>query len=306
MRWNHGGHASRRDFLLAGGAGLAGLALSGCCRGPICLKDGHYALEARLKGRRYRFHLEARLRTTPLVLNHTSRLRRYKGHATPAIREAQLISLAWTAEDEEAFFLTQPDNVWTEVGALTERGGNKAGVHGVRPLPMRSLLDLFSGRVEKIPKPRRIVNYHYHPIKLARRALRELGPEKLARLGGMKRMVRMIHLPSASDFHMHVWLQATFAARGTAVTSKVAVPDAILGYFVSAPVTFRVLSGQRVTRMPEMLIYERARVTYAREEWSRKQFQAHLAAELKKGGFRGDEFRLKIDRRGSVDAGEDS
>jgi len=298
--------SSRRDFMLGGCAGLAGLALSRCCSGPICLKDGRYVLEARLKGRRFRFELEAALRSGPLVLNDSTRLRRYRGHATVATREAQLISLAWIAEDEEAFIHSRPDNVWTEVGALTERGGNKAGVHGVRPLPMKSLLDLFSGRVEKIPKPSSIVSYHYHPHKLARRALRELGPEKLRRLGGMQRMVRMIHLPSASDFHLHVWLQASFAARGVAVTSKVAVPDAIIGYDVASPVAFRVLSGQRVTRMPEMITYERARVTFAREEWTRRQFSEHLTAELKKAGFKGDEFHLKIDRRGSVDGGDAS
>ena len=161
-------------------------------------------------------------------------------------------------------------------------------------------MDLFSGKVEKIPKPRRIVSYHYHPRKLARRALRELGPERLKRFGGLQRMVRMIHLPSASDLHLHVWLRASFAARGVVVTSKVAVPDAIIGYDVSEAVAFRVLAGQRVTRMPEMLVYERARIVFAREEWSRRQFQHHLSAELKKAGFKGDEFRLRVDRRGSV------
>lgn len=296
---------TRRDLLLGGGAGLAGLALAGCPRGPIPLRRGRYEIIARLKGQRYRFLLEARLRRGPLGLNQTSVLRRYRGHATAAAREAQLISLAWTAEDEEAFFHTLPDNAWTEVGALSERGGNRAGVHGVRPLPMRSLLDLFSGRVEKIPRPERIVSYHYHPRRLARRALRELGPERLRRYGGVARMMRMIHLPSASDFHLHVWLQSSFAARGVAVTSKVAVPDAIIGYDVSAPVAYRVLAGQRVSRMREMQIYERARVTYAREEWSRRQFRTHLSAELKKAGFGGTEFRLRVDRRGTVDAGSD-
>lgn len=296
------GGPTRRDFMVTGGASMAGLVLSGCCRGPICLRGGRYELRARLRGQVYLFHIDAKLRTGPLALNHTTHLRRYKGSATVAMREAQLISLAWTAPDEEAFFLTLPDGVWTEVGALTERGGNPEGVHGVRPLPMRSLLDLFSGRVEKIPKPKRIVNYHYHPRKLARRALRELGPERLKRFGGMDRMVRMIHLPSASDFHLHVWLQATFAARGVAVSSKVAVPDAIIGYDVSAPVAFRVLAGQRVTRMREMLVYERARIDFARYEWSRGQFRLHLTAELKRAGLRGNEFRLRVDRRGSVDA----
>ncbi len=293
------GGTTRRGLLLTGAAGLGGLALSGCCRGPICLRDGQYELRARLRGQRYLFHIEAKLRNGPLALNRTTFLRRYRG-ATVATREAQLISLAWTATDEEAFFLTWPDGVWTEVGALTERGGNREGVHGVRPLPMQSLLDLFSGRVEKIPAPKRIVSYHYHPRKLARRALRELGPERLKRFGGLDRMVRMIHLPSASDFHLHVWLQAAFAARGVAVTSKVAVPDAIIDYDVSVPVAFRVLAGQRVSRMAEMLVYERARITYARHEWSRRQFRSHLAVELKKAGFRGDEFHLRVDPRGSV------
>jgi len=246
------------------------------------------------------FYLDAKLRTGPLTLNRTTFLRRYTGTPSVGAREAQLISLAWTAEDEEAFFLTRPDNVWTEVGALTERGGNRDGVHGVRSLPMGSLLDLFSGRVKKIPKPRRIVSYHYHPRKLARRALRELGPERLKRFGGMDRMVRMIHLPSASDLHLHVRLRAKFAARGVAVTSKVAVPDAIIGFDVSAPVALRVLAGQRVTRMPEMLIYERARIEFAREEWDRSQFRQHLSAELKKAGFTGKEFRFQVDHRGSV------
>lgn len=296
---------TRRELLLGGFAGLAGLALTGCPSGPIPLRRGHYEIIARLKGQRYRFFLDARLRRGTLALNHTTSLRRYGGHATAATREAQLISLAWTAEDEEAFFHTLPDNVWTEVGALTERGGNPAGVHGVRPLPMSSLLDLFSGRVEKIPRPERIVSYHYHPRKLARRALRELGPERLRRYGGVARMMRMIYLPSASDFHLHVWLRSSFAARGVAVTSKVAVPDAIVGYDVSESVAYRVLAGQRVTRMREMQIYERARVTYAREEWSRSQFRAHLSSELKKGGFGGTEFRLQVDQRGSVDAGSD-
>jgi hypothetical protein len=283
----------------AGLAGLAGLALNGCCRGPICLRDGRYELRARLRGQLYRFHVDAKLRSGPLTLNHTTFLRRYTG-ATVATREAQLISLSWTADDEEAFFLTLPDGVWTEVGALTERGHNKEGVHGVRPLPMRSLVDLFSGRVEKIPAPRSIVSYHYHPRKLARRALLALGPERLRRYGGSARMVRMIHLPSASDFHLHVWLQTTFAARGVAVTSKVAVPDAIIGYDVSPSVAYRVLAGHRVSRMKEMLVYERARVAFARHEWSRQQFRHHLAAELKKAGFGGDEFRFRVDRRGSV------
>jgi hypothetical protein len=294
---------TRRSFLVTGGAGLAGLVWSGCCRGPICLRKGRYELHARFRGQRYLFHVDARLRAGPLALNQTTRLRRYKGHATVAAREAQLISLAWTAEEEDAFFLTLPDNVWTEVGALTERGGNRAGVHGVRPLPMRSLLDLFSGKVEQIPKPERIVSYHYHPRKLAHRALRDLGPERIKRFGGLERMVRVIHLPSASDFHLHVWLQTTFAARGVAVTSKVAVPDAIIGYDVSPPVASRVLSGKRVTRMREMLVYERARVEYARHEWSREQFRQHLTVELKRAGFKGNEFRLRVDRRGSVDAG---
>ncbi len=110
----------------------------------------------------------------------------------------------------------------------------------------------------------------------------------------------MIHLPSASDLHLHVWLRAKFAARGVAVTSKVAVPDAIIGYDVSRPVAFRVLAGLRVTRMREMLVYERARIEFAREEWSRSQFQQHLATELKKAGFKGNEFRRQVDRRGSV------
>lgn len=305
---------TRRDLLVTGGAGLAGLVLPGCCcglvlpgccRGPICLRDGRYELRAQLRGQHYLFLIDQRLRTGPLQLNRTTHLRRYKGHATAAVREAQLISLAWTAEDEDAFFLTLPDNVWTEVGALTERGGNRAGVHGVRPLPMKSLLDLFSGKVDKIPAPQRIVSYHYHPRKLARRALRELGPERLKRFGGLERMVRMVYLPSASDFHLHVWLHSTFAARGVAVTSKVAVPDAIIGYDVSKPVALRVLSGQRVTRMREMLVYERARIEFAREQWSRRQFRQHLTAELKKAGFEGNEFRLRVDRRGSVDAGGD-
>jgi len=294
------GGATRRGFLLTGGAGVAGLALSGCCRGPICLRDGQYELRARLAGQRYLFHMEAKLRAGPLALNQTSFLRRYKGTATVAAREAQLISLAWTADHEEAFFLTRPDGVWTEVGALTERGANREGVHGVRPLPMRLLVDLFSGKVEKIPRPQSIVSYHYHPRKLAQRALRELGPERLKRFGGSERMVRMVHLPSSSDFHMQVWLQSTFAARGIAMTAKVAVPDAIIGYDVSATVATRVLAGGRVSRMPEMLVYERARITFARQQWSRRQFRHYLAAELKKAGFRGDEFRLQVDRRGSV------
>jgi len=293
---------TRRDLLVVGGAGLAGLVLPGCCRGPICLRDGRYELRARLRGQPYLFHIDQRLRTGPLQLNRTTHLRRYKGHATVATREAQLISLAWTADDEEAFFLTRPDNVWTEVGALTERGGNRAGVHGVRPLPMKSLLDLFSGRVDGIGAPQTIVSYHYHPRNLARRALREMGPERLRRFGGLDRMVRMVNLPSASDFHLHVWLQATFAPRRVAVTSKVAVSDAIIGYDVSAPVALRVRSGQRVTRMSEMLVYERARVDFARQEWTRRQFRHHLTAELKKAGFKGDEFRLRVDRRGSVNA----
>lgn len=295
-----GAHPTRRQFLVAAGVASAGALLPGCCRGPICLRKGRYEIPARLRGQRYLFHLDAKLRTGPLALNQSTYLRRYKGHATATAREAQLISLAWTAADEEAFFLTRPDNVWTEVGALTERGGNREGVHGVRPLPMKSLLDLFSGKVEKIPRPRSIVSYHYHPQKLARRALRELGPERLKRFGGLDRMVRMIHLPSASDLHLHVWLRAKFAARDVSVTSKVAAPDAIIGYDVSRPVAFRVLAGLRVTGMGEMLVYERARIEFAREEWSRGQFQQHLSAELKKAGFKGNEFRLRIDRRGSV------
>ncbi len=295
--------SNRRGFLVTVGVGLAGSALSGCCRGPICLRDGRYELRARLRGQVYQFHVDAKLRTGPLTLNQTTFLRRYKGSATVdtvAAREAQLISLAWTAAHEDAFFLTLPDGVWTEVGALTERGGNPDGVHGVRLLPMRSLVDLFSGRVEKIPAPRTIVSYHYHPRKLAVRALRDLGPERLKRFGGSDRMVRMIHLPSASDFHLHVWLQNTFAPRGVGVISKVAVPDAIIGYRVSATLARRVLAGQRVSKMPEMLVYERARITFARHQWSRRQFLHHLTAELKKAGFGGDEFRIQVDRRGSV------
>lgn len=125
--------ATRRDFLTALGATAGSLTLPGC---PGLATDPHYhRLRVPVEGRVHHVSIERRPRTGPLTLNETPILRRYTGHATARIREAQLVWLARMANAEEAFFHTRPDNLWTEIGFLTERGNNRWQGHGVRPSP---------------------------------------------------------------------------------------------------------------------------------------------------------------------------
>ncbi|MFH2007975.1 MAG: hypothetical protein ABI333_15440 [bacterium] len=291
---------NRRELLqwtgVSAAAATAGLCLGACRRPDVRISPKHYEVRARLRGRVHRIRFERALRPGPLRQNDSLTLRRYAGHATTAAREAQLLSLAWTADAEDAFLHTLPDNVWTEIGAMTERGGNAASIHGVRIVPVEALLKLYSGKVPGIRRPRRIVNYHYHPLKFARRTLGLMGSDR--------KLERMIHLPSAGDFHLHAKLLGRLGALGAAVTSKVAVPDALIDYSVPHSFAMRLLAAKDLLTVQELRLYEQQRLYFARHDWDRDTFQRELTGALKRAGFAGDEFQLTIHRRGMIEGGE--
>ena len=296
--------ASRRQFLgwaggvvpITGAGMLSSLLLAGCPR--IVRRDERFfRLWGRDRGRLVEIKIERALRPGPLEVNETLTLRRYRGHATPEAREAQLLYLARTANLEEAYFHTLPDNVWTEVGAFTELGANAWQGYGVRQLPRNVLRHVFGGRVQGIGRPRKIVNYHTHPRLFVRRALRLAGlpPE----------YERVVHFPSSGDFYTHAKLQAGFARQSTVLASKVAVPDALISFDVSDGLKARILSGKRLGDLLEMKIYEAARMAFGKSQMSRRGFPAMLTSRLKARGFQGDEFRLSVDSRALMESGSE-
>ena len=274
---------TRREFLLgAGGGTLCALLEFSCGRRFI-------EFYVRLKGKRRRIRIERKLRAGPLEVNETLTLRRYAGDTPLAAREAQLVRLAQTASVEEAFFCTLPHNVWTEIGVLTERGENAWKGYGVRRLPVRALRHLFSGRIAGMERPDRILNYHIHPIRFVRKAVRSAGlPHRYEKLA---------YLPSAGDFFTHARVKTAFAQRGIELKSKVAVPNAVIEYDTSPGLTRRVLFKRNPKQMKIMDVYETTRLHFIDTGLTQQEFPGLLSGRLKWAGFRGDEFPMVVSKR---------
>lgn len=279
---------TRRDLLLSVGAAAGGTLcsfLESSC-GQRFIEFG-----VRIKGKRRRIRIERKLRTGPLEVNETLILRRYSGHTPLHVREARLVRLARTAPVEEAFFCTLPDNTWTEIGVLTERGENAWKGYGVRRLPVRALRHLFSGRITGIPRPHRILNYHIHPIRFVRNAVRSAGlPHRYEKLA---------YLPSAGDFFTHARVKTAFAQRGIELKSKVAVPNAVIEYDTSQELTRRILFKRNPKQMKIMDVYETARLHYIDTGLTQEEFPNLLSGRLKWAGFKGDEFTMVVSKKRS-------
>jgi hypothetical protein len=287
-----GSGANRRGFLRTAGAAVGGAVL-GATGLPGCLPPAAdprwHRLRVTVEGRARYLRVERRPRTGALTANEGSILRRYVGHGSPRVREAQLVYLARMSHVEEAFFHTLPDNLWTEVGFATERGQNRWQSHGVRILPMPAILDLWDGRKPGFPRPRRVINYHNHPLRFVRQALR--------RLGKPAAWQRLVDLPSAADLFVHGRLRHAFARRGTSLVSRVAIPDALVTYDVSPALLERIQSAGAPDGLRELTVYETARLSYAKNDISRSYFREVLAARLRQFGFSPDTVTLSFDHR---------
>jgi len=242
-----------------------------------------------VEGKSRYLHVERRPRTEALAVNEGPTLRRYVGHRSPRVREAQLVYLARMASVEEAFFHTLPDNVWTEVGFATERGDNRWQGHGVRILPTPAILDLWDGRKPGFPRPRQVINYHNHPVRFVRQTLR--------RLGKPPSWQRLVDLPSAGDLFVHANLRHSFARQGIPLVSRVAIPDALVTYDVSAALANRIQRAKAPDQLRELTVYETARLSYAKNDISRGYFHEVLAARLRQFGFPEDTVTLRFDHR---------
>lgn len=261
------------------------------CRRPG--ESRHHVLHVTVEGRRHVVRIERALRPGPLLVNEGLALRRYAGHGSVVAREAQLVLLAVTAQAEEAYFHSTPDDTWTEVGLRTETGENAWHTHGVRLLPATALVTLFCGdprgRGRAFPRPTRVVSYHIHPVPFVRRLL--------ARTGRPASYERLLHLPSAADLFVHARLEEAFGRRGVALASRVAVPDALIDYAVAPPLRARILGAAAPHLLRELETYEAARLSYAQNDISRPYFQEVLAEKLRQRGFAPDLIRLRVDER---------
>ncbi len=237
----------------------------------------------------YRLRVERTPRAGPLVTSESRTLRRYRGHSSPRVRQAQLIWLAKTAMAEEAFFHTLPDNLWTEVGFVAEHGANPWQGYGIRILPIPALLRLWSGRVAGFRRPERVENYHNHPLLFVRKTLK--------RLGQPVAWDRLVDLPSAPDLFVHARIKHYFGARGIPVTSRVAIPDALVRYDVSADLQALILKSRRPGAVRTLEVYESARLSYAKHDISRAFFHDVLRTRFRQAGLPPDSVTLEFDHR---------
>jgi hypothetical protein len=274
-----------------GVGGLGGL-LTGCRLRSKTTEQttDHLIFHLKIGGRDTKIRFQKRLLKSPLAVNERLTLRRYTGGSGPALtaREKQLVVLAQNASVEEAFVYTQPDEVWTEIGVRTEKGANSWRTFGVRNLPLKFVLHLFSGRYPGFSRPTHLTNYHIHPIQFVRRSIRTASlPHSYE---------RMAYLPSFADFFVAARRGLVLAARGIHHRSKVAVPDAIIEYRTSSKLARRAALVSKPRALKELDTYEDALIHYVQTNLKRDDFPAFLKDRMQWAGFAGDEFQMTIKR----------
>ncbi|RME54294.1 hypothetical protein D6777_04240 [Candidatus Woesearchaeota archaeon] len=162
---------NRRQFLLYSGASVLG----GCVPKHVAKVSEMFQNKP--------YYVEKRLRYSPLSVNKSRNLRRYKGLiGDPSTRELELIVLTRREKCEESFLYASPENVWYEIGIqfendVGEKHEKSAAVYSSRVLSAVDLL--FNGKNKDIAKPKKLVNYHYHPVFLRAYNVYMLGEKRM-------------------------------------------------------------------------------------------------------------------------------